>query len=109
MNRKKNNKRKKKLSPEEIASRKAQRDQKKEIRDLMKRIGFTRLAEIDGKEFVFDGRTSELDDLFVCENLIILTEYTIGEPHLLKKSILYNKINNNTGAFIRFLLKNNIS
>lgn len=108
MNRKKNNKRKKKLSPEEIASRKAQRDQKKEIRDLMKRIGFTRLAEIDGKEFVFDGRTSELDDLFVCENLIILTEYTIGEPHLLKKSILYNKINNNTGAFIRFLLKNNI-
>lgn len=108
MNRMKAKSKKKKLTPEQIAFRKEQRDQKKEIRDLMKRIGFTRLAGIDGKEFVFDGRTSELDDIFICENIIILTEYTIGEPHLLKKSILYNKINDNIGNFIRFLVNNNI-
>lgn len=108
MNRIKSKSKKKKLTPEHIAFRKEQRDQKKEIRDLMKRIGFTRLAGIDGKEFVFDGRTSELDDIFICENIIILTEYTIGDPHLLKKSILYNKINDNIGNFIRFLVNNNI-
>ena len=108
MNRKKSKNKRKKLTPEEIAFRKEQRDQKKEIRDLMKRIGFTRLAGVDGREFVFDGRTSELDDIFVCENIIILTEYTIGEPHLLKKSILYNKINDSISDFIKYLIDNNI-
>lgn len=99
---------KKRMSPEEKALKKEQRDQKKEIRDIMKRIGFSRLLGIDGKEFVYDGRTSELDDLFVCENVIVLTEYTVGEPHLLKKSVLYNKINSNIGDFIRFLVDNKI-
>lgn len=108
MNKKKTNHKQKKLSPAELALRKEQRDQIKEIRDLMKRIGFTRLVGIDGKEFVFDERTSELDDIYVCENIIVLTEYTVGEPHLLKKSILYNKINNNPGAFLRFLLDNKV-
>lgn len=96
------------MSPEEKAFKKEQREQKKEIRDIMKRIGFSRLLGIDGKEFVYDGRTSELDDLFVCENVIVLTEYTVGEPHLLKKSVLYNKINSNIGDFIRFLVDNKI-
>lgn len=108
MNKKKSKSKRRKLSPGEIATRKEQRDQKKEIRDLLKRIGFTRLVGIEGKEFVFDGRTSELDDLFVCENIILLAEYTIGEPHLLKKSILYDKINNNTSIFLKFLLDKKI-
>lgn len=99
---------KKRLSPEEKAFKKEQREQKKEIRDIMKRIGFSRLLGIDGREFIYDGRTSELDDLFVCENVIVLTEYTIGDPHLLKKSVLYNKINYNIGNFVRFLIDNNI-
>lgn len=105
---KREKKRKKRMSPEEKAFKKEQREQKKEIRDIMKRIGFSRLLGIDGKEFVYDGRTSELDDLFVCENVIVLTEYTVGEPHLLKKSVLYNKINSNIGDFIRFLVDNKI-
>ena len=66
----------------------------KEIREIMSRIGFTRLSGIDGKEFVYDGRTSELDDIFICENIILLTEYTIGDPHILTKKIIYDKINN---------------
>lgn len=108
MTKKKTNHKRKRLSPAELAFRKEQRDQKKEIRDLMKRIGFNRLMGIDGKEFVYEDRTSELDDIFVCENIVILTEYTIGDPHLLKKSILYNKINNNPGAFLKFLLDNKV-
>ena len=110
MSNKAKTRKRKKLSPEEIAFRKEQRDQKKEIRELMKRIGFTRLAGIDGKEFIYDERTSELDDMFVCENIIILTEYTIGDPasHLLKKKVIYDKINDNIGNFVRFLINNNI-
>ena len=93
MNNKPSKKKRMVLSQEERLRRKEQRDQKKEIRDIMSRIGFTRLNGIDGKEFVYDGRTSELDDIFICENIILLTEYTIGEPHILKKKIIYDKIN----------------
>ena len=106
MNNKPSKKKRKVLSQEERLRRKEQRDQKKEIRDIMSRIGFTRLNGIDGKEFVYDGRTSELDDIFICENIILLTEYTIGEPHILKKKIIYDKINNNTSAFIKYLIDN---
>ena len=108
MNKRTNTRKKKKLSPEELAFRKEQRDQKKEIREIMKRIGFIRLSDIDGTEFVYKGRTSELDDIFICENVIILTEYTVGEPHLLKKSLLYNLINENAGEFVRFIVDNKI-
>ena len=108
MNNKPSKKKRKVLSQEERLRRKEQRDQKKEIRDIMSRIGFTRLNGIDGKEFVYDGRTSELDDIFICENIILLTEYTIGEPHILKKKIIYDKINNNTSAFIKYLIDNQI-
>ena len=51
---KREKKRKKRMSPEEKAFKKEQREQKKEIRDIMKRIGFSRLLGIDGKEFVYD-------------------------------------------------------
>ena len=106
---KKSSKRKRKvLPPEEKLRRKEQRDQMKEIREIMSRIGFTRLSGIDGKEFVYDGRTSELDDIFICENIILLTEYIIGDPHILTKKIIYDKINNNTHTFIKYLLDNKI-
>lgn len=106
---KKSSKRKRKvLPPEEKLRRKEQRDQMKEIREIMSRIGFTRLSGIDGKEFVYDGRTSELDDIFIYENIILLTEYTIGDPHILTKKIIYDKINNNTHTFIKYLLDKKI-
>ena len=93
LNKKSARRKRKVMSPEERLRKKEQRDQMKEIRDIMFRIGFTRLSGIDGKEFVYDGRTSELDDIFICENVILLTEYTIGDPHILKKKIIYDKIN----------------
>ncbi|KAF0200264.1 MAG: DGQHR domain-containing [Bacteroidetes bacterium] len=97
---------KKKLSVEEKAQLKEQRDQKREIRDILRNIGFERLNYIDGKEFKFDGRTSEIDDIFINENIILITEYTIGDTgnHLLKKSIFYNKINSDVKAFIDFAI-----
>lgn len=108
MNKKAKTNKRKRLSAEELAFRKEQRDQKKEIRDIMKRIGFMRLVGVDGTEFVYKERKSEIDDIFVCENVIILTEYTVGEPHLLKKSLIYNLINENVGDFVKFIIDNNV-
>ncbi|VBB46013.1 DGQHR domain protein [uncultured Paludibacter sp.] len=97
----------KKLSPEEKAQRLEQNNQKKDIRTIMKNMGFIRLPYIDGKEFKYDNRTSEMDDIFINENVILITEYTIGDPgtHLLKKKIFYDKINEDKRAFIDFMLE----
>ena len=108
LNKKSARRKRKVMSPEERLRKKEQRDQMKEIRDIMFRIGFTRLSGIDGKEFVYDGRTSELDDIFICENVILLTEYTIGDPHILKKKIIYDKINSDIHAFVKYLIDNKI-
>lgn len=97
----------KKLSPQEKAQRLEQNNQIKEIRAIMKNMGFIRLPYIDGKEFKYDSRTSEMDDIFINENIILITEYTIGDSgsHLLKKKIFYDKINANKRAFIDFVLE----
>lgn len=107
MNKKAKTNKRKRLSRRIGASKRTARA-KKEIRDIMKRIGFTRLVGIDRTEFVYKDRKSEIDDIFVCENVIILAEYTVGEPHLLKKSLIYNLINENVGDFVRFIVDNNI-
>ena len=103
---KKTNHKRKKLSPQEVDIRRKQRTQEREIRTIMTNIGFDRVPYIDGKEFIYDGRTSEMDDIFVIENIIIITEYTIGDPsaHLAKKNLFYSKINSDKRAFIDFLL-----
>jgi DGQHR domain-containing protein len=101
---KKRGKKKKKVLTEQ---EKEQNLQMKEVRNLMQNMGFSRATHVDGKEFVYDGRTSELDDIFFYENIIILTEYTIaGSPgsHLTGKKIIYDKIVANPQKFISFLL-----
>ncbi|MBL6657097.1 MAG: DGQHR domain-containing protein [Flavobacteriales bacterium] len=96
-----------KLSPQEKALRKEKRDQRNEISTILKNIGFQRLPYIDGKHFEYDNRKTEMDDIFINENIILLVEYTIGNPkyHLFTKKIFYDKVNSNKRAFIAFLLK----
>ena len=96
----------KKLSPQEKSLKKEKRDQRNEISTILKNIGFQRLTYIDGKHFEYDNRKTEMDDVFINENIILITEYTIGKPgdHLLKKSIFYNKVNEDIRSFIDFLL-----
>ncbi len=103
----KNKPKRKKLSPQEKAQRLEQSNQKKEIRAIMKNMGFDRLSYIDGKHFQYDGRSSEMDDIYINENVILITEYTIGDPgtHLLKKKVFYDKVNESHKAFIDFILQ----
>lgn len=95
-------KKRKKLSEIEIE----QRSQRREIIALLKNVGFKNASYIDGKEFTYEGRVSEMDDIFVCENIILITEYTIGDPgtHLIKKDVFYRKVLSDTRSFVRFML-----
>lgn len=79
-----------------------QRKQKLSTRAMFKRVGFEWIKS-DGIQFKFDGRTGELDDLLLYENVILIAEYTVGKPdsaHLAKKSILYEKIRQKTSEWI---------
>ncbi|KJS05735.1 MAG: hypothetical protein VR77_07400 [Flavobacteriales bacterium BRH_c54] len=98
---------KKKLSLQEKALRKEKRDQRNEISTILKNIGFQRLPYIDGKHFEYDNRKTEMDDVFISENVILLVEYTIGDPkdHLFAKKIFYDKVNFDKRKFIDFLLE----
>lgn len=99
-------KKKKKLSPEEKVQNLLKRTQENEIRAIFKNLGFSRISNIDGKQINYKERTSEMDDIFVCENLILIVEYTIKNPpgeHIKNKTLIYNKINENKREFIKFL------
>ena len=95
---------KKRLSPQEKATRREQSQQRKEISIILKNIVFSRLPYIDGKHFEFEGIKTEMDDIFIYENVILITEYTIGDPgtHLKYKSHFYNKIAQDRRAFLDF-------
>lgn len=97
----------KKLSPQEKEEKRLKKSHEGEVRMIFKNLGFTRLPNIDGKEIVYNGRTTEMDDIFICENLILITEYTIAKNpgnHIKNKTILYNKILEDPRSFITFLI-----
>eukprot|EP01133_Synstelium_polycarpum_P017776 gene17776-21205_t len=88
-------------------TQKDQKLQEKEIRSLMLNMGFKRAPRIDGTQFIYEGRTSEMDDIFYFENIVLLTEYTVKKSvssHLINKKVIYDKIKDDAGEFIKFLL-----
>jgi DGQHR domain-containing protein len=96
------------LSKEEQALAKTKREHRRAIQTLFRGSGFSRVTGITGQDVTFDNQTTELDDVFVYENVIVLAEYTCSQtagvpPHLTKKKIIYDKILSNPGGFITFL------
>ena len=94
----------KKLTQEQ----KEQIAQRREVRRILSNIGFSRIPGIEGKHFIYDGRQTEMDDVFFLENVMVIMEYTIGKgykDHLAKKSFFYRKVLNDTDAFISFILE----
>jgi len=71
---------------------------------LFTRIGFTSIKSND-IEFTFEGRTGEIDEIFLQENILLVCEYTVGRPsseHVSKKSILFSKIDKNPSGWITY-------
>ncbi len=100
-------KKRKVLSPEEKATRSLQRRHKNEIRATFAAAGFSRIDGAADKQFTFDGLTSDFDDVFVLENIIVLMEYTIAKEsgisaHIKPKYLLYEKIAKNQTAFVEY-------
>lgn len=98
-------KKKRVLSPEEKARRSLQRRHKNEIRATFAAAGFQRAETAADKQFTFEGVTSDFDDIFILENVIVLVEYTITKEseisaHLKPKYILYEKITQNQAGFV---------
>lgn len=103
MSRKKTSKGKILLSEEELQKR----SHIKDIRTTMDNIGFHRIEGIEGHHFVYKSRKSELDDIFIYENLMLIVEYTSAKnvsEHLLGKKIIYDLINESHRDFIDFAL-----
>ena len=72
------------------------------VRTFFDRLGFSRL-HTDGKEFVFKGRTGELDDVFIIDNVVVVAEYTVGNAgteHVAKKKLLWDLIGKNEAEWI---------
>ena len=47
------------------------------MRDTFAAVGFSRVDGASDKEFTFRTSTSDFDDIFVLENVVVLAEYTI--------------------------------
>lgn len=91
------------LSEEELQ----RRSHIKDIRTTMENIGFHRLCGIDGKNIDFKSRTSEFDDFFIYENLLLIAEYTSDNSvstHLPKKKVMYDLIDQSHREFVEFAI-----
>ena len=93
---------KKRKSPQELAQARSKRQLYRELRNLITSLGFKRILS-DDIEIQVAGRTGEIDDIFIHENVILAIEYTVGKPsssHILKKIPLYQRMLLRPGDFI---------
>ncbi|QFU07939.1 hypothetical protein PARPLA_02229 [Rhodobacteraceae bacterium THAF1] len=101
-------KKRKKLSEEERRRNRIESSHKRTVRTTFANAGFVRIACVCDKEFTFNHVTSDFDDCFVHENIVILTEYTtsaeskVGD-HIKGKQGVYNEVLKDPAAFVKFL------
>lgn len=93
------------LSADEKQKNKLKADHRSAVRSIFRKAGFHRVAGVSDREFTFKGQATDLDDVFVCENVIVLAEYTCTSDvgtHLKTKKIVYDKILDNPVEFLEF-------
>jgi DGQHR domain-containing protein len=100
-----------KLNAEQKRRLSIQRTHIRNIRSIFKTSGFTHISELANREFQFADVMCDFDDLFVLKNVLVLVEYTTNNEenisgHLLKKKILFDKINGDQSGFISYLKLN---
>ncbi|MDI6029432.1 hypothetical protein QBK99_25105 [Corticibacterium sp. UT-5YL-CI-8] len=79
-------------------------------RNIFERAGFSRLLDVDGIHFEYEGLKSELDDIFVFENIVVFAEYTRSSSgnlgtHAKGKAGIHNKIAEDPVKFLNFFSK----
>lgn len=96
---------KKVLGPEELAKRNAQRRHRRDVREVFSAVGFQRVDGASDKEFTYDGVTSDFDDVFILENVLVFAEYTTANDvseHAKKKYLMYDRIRKDDAKFVSF-------
>ena len=96
------------LSAADKAFEKVKRDHRAAIRSSFTKAGFRRVTGVSDREFTYENQTTDLDDIFVYENVVILAEYTCSKApnvgdHLKLKKNIYDKILADPEAFLSFL------
>lgn len=92
---------KKAATPEQLKKRE-QSTHARQLRALFQGFGFQEMPHLREKDILFEGIQSELDGVFVHENVILITEFTTHsdcKAHLNKKAHLYTKILQNPQKF----------
>ena len=100
---------KKKLNMGEKEQLRLQKKLRKDIRLIFSNAGFVLVPQED-IEADINGQKSDLDNVFIFENLVVVAEDTIvttkKEDHLRKKAEFFKHCNDNKSAFIQFLKTN---
>lgn len=82
------------------------RDHFSRVRALFRLAGFKRIGKMMDKEFTFEGSTTDIDDVFYLENVIVFVEYTVSNDvstHLKKKSVPFRKMVEKPTEFLAYL------
>ncbi|WP_323785528.1 DGQHR domain-containing protein [Thalassovita sp.] len=97
---------KKKLTSEERKALAFKRAHVNLVRSVFRNAGFKRYPKLADKEFTLgDLITSDFDDVYLYENLLICIEYTTSKSdlvsdHLKKKKIVYDKVADDKEALV---------
>ena len=96
------------LSPEDEEFEKTQASHKLAVRSVFRFAGFRRVAGAAHKTFTSENQTTDVDDIFIYQNIIVIAEYTCHQSssvgnHLKNKKIVYDKIVNKPHQFIERL------
>lgn len=96
------------LSPAQKAFKKLQADHRSVVRSSFRNAGFARVTNISDRQFTFDNQATDVDDIFVFENVIVIAEYTCAQSsgvgdHLKNKKHIFDKILADPIAFLSFL------
>jgi DGQHR domain-containing protein len=78
---------------------------RRDVREIFFASGFHRAEGASDKEFTYDGVTSDFDDVFVLENVVVFAEYTTANDvseHAKKKYLMYDRIKKGDAEFIQF-------
>lgn len=98
----------KKQTPEQKEQKRRERNFIAQNRKPFLAAGFNQVPGVDGHHFQFRGLQSELDDILVFENVILLVEYTLSSSsnlgdHAKGKSASHNAIASYPAEFIECL------
>ncbi|WP_064713221.1 DGQHR domain-containing protein [Rhizobium bangladeshense] len=96
-----------KKSADERKQERIQKAHRKLVSGAFKNAGFVTVSSAADRNFTYKGSTTDFDDIFIHENVIVFCEYTTTRSddvstHLKKKKIIYDKILDEKNEFLNF-------